>query len=331
MADTLTRLSGPQSPVASEAGSTIYTPKSGQTVAVKNAVISNPDPLRGGWIYLSLGAMTTTANRIIPGIYIPPNTVQTIPLDFIMNGGTETLVARQVADMSYTKMSIATAVAVVNSTTDGTSYATASWSSTANRPLILVASSTHGSAATDPSSITDTHSGLTWTFVNSAITADSTQHVSVYRGMASGTTNTTTTVNYSTTRTSGHIVIAELTNSTSGGTQGSEAIQDAGDYRFPTTSVTSILHPGDIVCGARFYAFASTAGGTSTPGAGFTELSDAAIATPTSMMTTEYAFSPGGTADLELSAAATQKIGVLINLQDGTLPLTIMTNGVVIS
>lgn len=331
MADTLTRLSGPQTPSRSDAGTTIYTPKSGEVVAVKNAVVSNPDPLKGGWIYMSLGAMTTRTNIVIPGIYVPPNTVTTIPLDFIMNGGTETLVARQVVDMSYSKMVPALATPAINSTTDGTSFATAAYAGVASRAYLMYIVSTHANAAAAPTSFTDTHDGCTWTQVGSTITnAALTMALSTWRCQMTGTTSTTTTANFGATMTGCHIVIITVPFADVSGTHGSEAFQDSGTFLFTTVTGTAIVHPGSLIAGARAYAHTSNAGGTSTPGSGFTELSDAAIATPTNMLTTEYSVSPGAAADLTLGTTSTDKMGHLVNFQDGSTPLNIMVNGVVI-
>lgn len=338
MADTLTRLAGPTSPSRSDAGTTIYTPNTLEIVALKNAVVSNPDPLRGGWVWLSIGAITTKANIIVPGVFIPPNTVTTIPLDIILNGGTETVVARQQVDMSYSKMTVSTAVAVVNSTTDGTTFATASWAAVASRAYLMVVTATHASAAAAPTSFTDTHSGISWTQVGSTIDnnlgvpagAGPTMAMSVWRAQSTGTTNTTTTANFGATMTGCHIVIATVPFADVTGTNGSEAFQDCGTFLYTTTTGTALVHPGTNIAGARFAALTSNAGGTSTPGAGFTELSDAAIATPTNMMTTEYIISPGAVADFTLGTTSTDKMGALVSMQDGSTPLNIILNGVVI-
>ncbi len=331
MADTLTRLSGPQTPSRSDAGTTIYTPKQGQIVALKNAVVSNPNPLKGGWIQVSLGPMVTKSNIVLPALFIPPNTMTTVPLDIILNGGTEYIVARQIVDMSYTKMSVATAVAVINSTTDATSQATASWAAANATAYLMVVVATHANAAAAPTSFTDTHSGITWTQVGSTITnAALTMAMSVWRAQSTGTTNTTTTANFGITFTGCHIVIAAVTGADVSGTNGSEAFQDSGTFLYTTVTGTALVFPGAAMSGARFLATTSNAGGTATPGAGFTELSDAAIATPTNMLHTEYAMSPGGTADVTLGTTSTDKMGALVNMQDGSTPLNVILNGVVI-
>ena len=339
MADLLTRLSGPQTPSRSDAGTTIYTPQAREIVAVKNAIVSNPDPLKGGWIYLAINNFTSRSNIIIPGVFIPPNTVLSIPLDFVMNGGTETLLARQVVDMSYSKMVPAKPTGFVNvaSTTDGTTFATASW--TAKNPMayVMFIVSTHATAAAAPTSFTDTHTGVTWTQVGSTLTnilgvgaGNATMAISVWRCQSSGTTNTTTTANFGATMTGCHIELWEVPFADTTGTNGSEAFTDGGTFLFTTVTGTAIVHPGSVVCGARAYALTSNAGSTSTPGAGFTELSDAAIATPTNMMTTEYSISPGAVADLTLATTSTDKMGALVNMQDGSTPLNIIVDGVVI-
>jgi len=84
------------------------------------------------------------------------------------------------------------------------------------------------------------------------------------------------------------------------------------------------------MAGARFAAITSNAGSTSTPGGAFTELSDAAIATPTNMASTEYAISPGPIADFTLATTSTDKMGALVSMQDGATPLGVILNGIVV-
>lgn len=329
MTDTLTRLAGPTSPSRSDAGSTIYDPSTG-TIAVKNAIFSNRDPNKGAWGYLSLGALTTPGNILVPGLYVPPLTEIVVPLDLVMDGTVDDIRARQVVDMSQSIMSAALAVAAVASTTDGTSIATGSWTAANPRAYLLFGVSTHASAAAKPSSITDTHTGVTWTQIGTEITnAAGTMCAFAYRAQSSGTTNTTTTLNFGATMTGFHVVIFDVTGADTGGSNGSEAFQDGGTFRGSATTQTAFTVLGNAILGARAALVTSNAGGTSTPGSGFTELSDGAIATPTNMATTEYAFTAGGSADVTLGTTSTDKIGVLVGMQDGSTPLNVTLNGVV--
>ena len=332
MTDTLSRLAGPTAPSRSDAGSTIYDPSAG-TIALKNAIFVNSDPLKGAWGYLSIGAMTTKANQIVPGIYVPPASTIPVELDLVLDGTVDDIRARQVVDMSYSKLTVATAVAVINSTTDAASQATASYAGVASTPYLMCVVATHANAAAAPTSFTDTHDGCTWTQVGSTITNGSapTMAMSFWRCQMTGTTNTTTTANFGITFTGCHIVVAKVTGGDVTGTHGSEAFQDAGTFLHTTTTQTAISVPGTGMCGARFAALTSNAGGTSTAGSGFTELSDAAIATPTNTLTTEYAISSGAFADFTLGTTSTDKMSALVNIQDGSAPLTVTLNGVVVT
>jgi hypothetical protein len=331
MADALTRLSGPSTPSRSEAGSTIYTPGTRQIVALKNVVLSNPDPLKGGWIQLAIGAMTTKANILLPSILVPPNTMTKVDLDVVLNDG-DSVTARQIVDMSYSKMVPATAVAVINSTTDASTYATASYAGIASRAYVMFVTVVDAAAAAQPTSFTDTHDGCTWTQVGSSISnAALTMNLSTWSCQMTGTTNTTTTANFAAAMDGCHIVIATVPGADVSGTNGSEAFQDGGNFLFTTVTGTGIALPGSSICGARIAAFTSNAGGTSTAGSGFTELSDAAIATPTNMMTTEYSITPGAVADITLATTSTDKMGALVNMQDGSTPINVILIGVVVT
>lgn len=338
MADQLTRLTGPATVSRSDAGTTLYTPKTNEVVAVKNALLVNNDPFRGVWAYLSLGALSTQSNWFVPGLYIPPSTATKVDLDFIMNSG-ESIFARQTVDMSYSKMTVAlpTGFAAIASTTDGTTFATASWTPKNNTPYLMMVVSTHATAAAAPTSFTDTHTGVTWTQIGSTLTnsagigaGNATMAISMWRAQSTGTTAQTTTANFGATMTGCHIVIAEVVGGDVTGTNGSEAFQDAGTFLGSTVTQTAVNILGNKMCGARFAAITSNAGSTSTPGGAFTELSDAAIATPTNMASTEYAISPGPIADFTLATTSTDKMGALVNMQDGTTPLGVILNGIVV-
>lgn len=337
MADTLTRLAGPIAPSRSDAGSTLYTPKTGEIVALKNATLVNSDALKGAWAYMSIGAMTTASNLIIPGLYIPPGSIIKVDLDYIMNGG-EVLYGRQVVDMSYTPNLVpALATPAISSTVDGTSFATASWAAVNSQAYLMFVVSTHANAAAAPTSFTDTHSGISWTQVGTTITntlgigaGTATMALSAWRAQSTGTTNTTTTANFGITATGCHIVILGVPGADVTGTNGSEAFQDGGNYTGNIATETAILIPGNKACGARIAGLSSNAGSTSTPGTGFTELSDAAIATPTNMFTTEYGLTPGAVATFTLNTTSTDKIGMLVNAQDGSSPVSVVLNGIVV-
>ena len=338
MTDTLSRLAGPTSPSRSDAGSTIYDPSSG-TIAVKNAIFTNRDPLKGAWVTLSVNTLATKSNIIVPDLFVPPSSTVPVELDLVMDGTTDDIRARQVVDMSYTRSLVpATAVAVINSTTDGTTFATAGYAGIASRAYLMFVLATHATAAAAPTSFTDTHDGCTWTQVGNTITntlgigaGSPTMALSAWRCQMTGTTNTTTTANFGATMTGCHIVVLTVPGADVTGTHGSEAFQAGGEFCFTTVTGTSIVLPGTNMCGARIAAFSSNAGSTSTAGAGFTELSDAAIATPTNMLTTEYANTPGAVADITLATTSTDKIGMLVSVQDGSTPVNVTLNGVVVT
>ncbi len=329
MADTLTRLAGPISPAKTDAGTTAYTPVKG-IVAVKNIMFSNTSPLIGGWVYASLNAMTTPANRLVSGLYVPPGQTIVVPLDTIMNAGTDDLRIRQVVDMSYSNLTVATAVAVISSTTDGTTFATASWAAVAGTCYLMTVVGTHATAAAKPTSFTESagHEGISWTEVQSVGTT--TMNLSQWRAQATGTTAGTTTANFAATMTGCHIVIAAITGGDTSGTNGSAAIQTGGIAVGKTATETAIVSLSDTMLGARFHSVTSNAGSTATAGTGFTELSDAAIATPTNMLSTDYAITPGAVGNSTLNTTSTDKIWSIVGLQDSKQVINATVNGVVV-
>lgn len=334
MTDTLSRLAGPTTPSRSDAGSTIYDPSAG-VIAVKNAIFTNRDPLRGCWAYLSKGDLTNKDNLFVPGLYVPPGGIVPVELDFIMDGTVDDIRAKQVVDMSYTRFPVTNMLTATtfNSTTDGTGFTTASWTEKNGYCYLMCVVSTHATAAAAPTSFTDTHTGITWTKIGTEIIqngASVSQCISFWRAQSTGTTATTTTATFGATMTGCHITIIEFQGDTSG-TNGSETFTDGGTFTGSSVTQTAVTGLASWQMGGRFAAIASTAGGASTAGAGFTEVYDAAIATPTHMVSTEYALSPGATADFTLATTSTEKILALVGIQDGTKALNVTLNGVVVT
>lgn len=332
MTDTLKRLAGPTSPLKAEAGSTLYTPASNVTAALKRAILTNHDPILGAWAFVGINGMADHSKRVISNMYVAPGKTIIVPLDVPVSGvapSADVVYGRQVVDMSYTNMVVGSAVAPIASTTDAATQATATWSSVAGTAYFMTIVATHANAAAAPTSITDTHTGLTWVKIHEKSNAALTVNISQWRGQVSVASGpVATTANFGITFTGCHIVIATVTGADVSGTNGDETFQTAGAFVGSTVTQTAILVPGLDMCGARLSALTSNAGSTSTPGAGFTEGTDNAIATPTNMLTTQYALTPGAMADYTLATTSTDKLYTLANVQDPSDALNITLVGV---
>jgi hypothetical protein len=323
------RLAGPIQPAKSEAGTTLYTPGSGTKAVVRNAVITNTHASFGAWATLAVGSIATKANRLASGLYVPPATTMVVPLEVTLDGdASDDIRARQTVDMTYTAMTVASAVALIADTNAGssTSIATASWTAKNNACYVMFVAWT-GSPTI--SSFTDTHTGITWTLVQTISSSlVDTPTLAVYRAQSSGTTNTTTTIVFSSAPTGAYISILELVGADSSGANGDAAIMAAGTrYLSPTN--TNLYLPGSEFCGARIAAFMHDgAAGTWTPGSGFTEVHDGTYATPSTALEAAYALSAGKDASAIASTTSAENLMSLVDIQDSTKVLTITLNGV---
>lgn len=328
---TEARLAGPTQPAKSEAGTTIYDPVAGIRANIRTAIVTNTHASLWGWLTLSVGSIATKANRIVSGLPVPPKTTFTIPLDLVLdgdaNGGADDLRARQTVDMTYTAMTVASAVALIADTNAGaaTALATASWAAKNAACYVMFVSWT---GTPTISSFTDTHSGITWTLVDQIDNTAGDTHLAVYRAQSSGTTNTTTTVTFSAAPTGVFISIQELVGADSSGSHGDAAIMKAGTrYLSPTN--TNLYLPGTEQCGARLAAFMHNgAAGTWTPGAGFTEVHDGTYATPSTAFESAYALTPGNDASAVASTTSAENLMAMVDIQDNTKVLTVTIVGV---
>jgi len=330
MVDTLTRLAGPTIPAKGEAGTTIYDPSTG-TIVIRNATFTNVHAGRGAWAHLSIGDMTVPANRIISGLYVPPGETIVVPLDLVMAGATEDIRARQIVDQAGTAMNPASATALIADSTDATTYTTATWTAISGAEYLLFA---YARAATTPaiSSFTDTHSGITWTLVDSVtgLLASNIGKLVCYRAHSTGTTNTTTAVVWTATMQCGFVSIISLEGGDASGTHGSECIQKSGAAYRPTTSTTVEVF-GALHCGGRVFAGSNQQStGATTAGGGFTEIHDGTTATPATAFESSYSLQPGFYG-AGLFTTGVERLALLVNIQDDVDVLNVTLNGVVVT
>lgn len=335
MTDTIARLAGPVSPSKAEAGTTVYNPSAGVKAAIKSCMLTNHDPAVGAWVHVSIGDVAVHTNRFISNLYVPPAKTLVIPVDVTVDGDTsDDIRARQVIDTSpfasMLQMAVGTVVST-NSTTDGAAFASASWAGVANTLYVLTVINTHATAAAEPTSITDTHTGLTWVKIQTGVNSTGTGRITQYRGQTSGVNNVATTVNFAGAQTSCYINISSVTGGDVTGTNGDEGLQGAGVLETLVVSGSAVptAFSATDMMGGRYYAIVNSTGGSFTAATGYAELIDAALATPTSSVEIAYALSPGVNADPTPNGtlAANSLIG-FVNLQPPYEAVNITLNGV---
>ena len=198
---------------------------------------------------------------------------------------------------------MSTAIAISNlvqlaDTGDATSYATASYTPTANLLIIAVVVNTKG---TTPDTPTLSGNGLTWVQV-ATVTFDSiaapTARLTLFRAMGAAPSAGALTADFAgATQTSGQIYVSEFSNINTGGTNGSAAVVQSATNRsdsiaagaYLTVALGSFADPAN----ATFAVYCMTPNTTMAAGQNFTQQWYNGVATPGINTMTENA-SGGG-------------------------------------
>ena len=190
MTDTLKRLAGPTAPVQKSAGTSLYNPAGGVTAAVKSMLVHNTDPLMGAFLWLGVNDLTDMTKRLYSGLYIPAGDTLYVPLDIVLTSA-DTLYARQASVVDPASINFSTGVtpAQVGSASSVTSGA---WTEVNGAAYVLCVMQRHASAVGTVTGFTDTHTGISWTLINTVVNSLNTVRTSLYRAISTGTTNTTT-------------------------------------------------------------------------------------------------------------------------------------------
>lgn len=163
-----------------------------------------------------------------------------------------------------------------SSITDGTSYATASVTPTSNA-LVLLSVTLRRSAGT-PTTPTVSGCGLTWVeVVSQASSGGANRKISIFRAMGSSPSSGAITITCSETQTEASWSVDQFTGTDTSGTNGSGAIVQSGssnDGGVAATSCTLTLSAFGSTANMAYGAKTTTANVATTPGSGFTELSD---------------------------------------------------------
>jgi hypothetical protein len=276
MTDTLKRL-GQARPAQTTAGTLLYTAPSATTTAVKNALITNNDPILGAFVTLGIGSdLTDMSKRILSSYYVAPGDSVYLPLDVVLATG-ETLYARQSCMIDPGQMTIAAAVAATNAGS-GSSIVSASWTEANNDLFLLTVVLVDASATAQVSSFTDTHTGVSWTLLQSYVNIASTIRIYQYTAQSTGTTNTTTTVTFDSVCDTSALAIDKITALTSlvddsTGTNGSTAFRALGTTEAPT-GTTPLFIANEMGASVFHHHATGTISETQTPQTGWTEVDD---------------------------------------------------------
>jgi len=171
------------------------------------------------------------------------------------------------------------------STTDGSSFATTAFTPTAGDLLVVIVAS---SGTTDPSSVSDTGQGFTWTKVTSCVknTSADTMYMFVPSGLAAAVSTTITWSCGATTATGAFITVIAITGMAATGLSAvrQSAVQNnATAASTPTVTLGQSINSANPLIGAVFNASSPA---TMTPPTGWTEFNDAGYTTPTTGMET---------------------------------------------
>lgn len=283
MTDTIKRLAGPVKPSKLNAGTALYTPTAGVRAAVKNCLVTNTSPFYPGWLWLGVGAVDTTANRLVSGLVVPPGKTIRIPLDVVLtNAAGDALYARQSMQSDTTEV-VQANMSSSSTTVDATSVATGAWSSASGGVYYLVVWNTKAASVDTVTSVTDTHTGVTWTQIHTIADASGLVRITAFRAQASGVTNTTTTANFSGTMTGAGIAVIGWTGPgvDATGTNGDAMLFSRGTTEKAATATPAYLSDepagGGLVVAS---ATVPTATATSTTMSGWSEQIDLTLATP---------------------------------------------------
>jgi len=329
MTDTLERLAQAR-PAQTTAGTLLYTGGGSEVTAVKNALITNNDPLMGAFLTMSIGSdLTDMAKRVLSSYYVAPGDTVYLPLDLIL-GNSETLYARQSCMIDPTQMTVAAAVAAT-SAASATTIVTASWTEAVGDQFLMTVAWRSGTETI--SSFTDTHTGVTWTLLQGPVTnAAATAKMAQYTAESTGTTNATTTVTFSGAVTSS-ISIDKITALTSyiedtTGTNGETGWRALGTTEAPS-GTTPLLVASEMGASVHYGVHHPTVTEAHTAMTGWTEVDD--IATNGGSLATAILMAPAAWSRPTIATGTTAYQGFFAEMLNTKRSLVVSLDGVVVT
>lgn len=333
MTDTLKRLAGPTQPAQTNAGTLLYTAGGSTVTAVKSALITNTDPVFGAYLSMSIGSDLSVAtgldNRICSQFYVAPGDTVFMPLDVVL-GNSETIYARQSCLIEPTLMTLAAATPAL-SAGSASSIVSASWAEAVGDLFLLTVILVDTSATALVSSFTDTHTGITWTLLQSYVNAAATIRIYQYTAKSTGTTSATTTVTFDSTCDSSALSIDKITAITSPGIDTSGANGATGFRALGTTEAplgaTPLFVAGEVGASVIYGSGTGTAAETQTQMTGWTEIDDFST-TNAAAIRTAYIMAPASWVRPTMSAGVKLHVAAFAEILNVKRSLTVSLNGV---
>jgi hypothetical protein len=199
------------------------------------------------------------------------------------------------------------------STTDGTSFATASVTPSANKLYLLFISNTKATTADAVSSVSG--NGLTWVSVASRnFNTSNVNRISVYRAMiASAPSAGAITITFAASQTGCAWSLLEIDGVETSGSDGAGAIaQFTSSLGTSTTPLATLNAFDDATNNATVGGFSSAAASTYTAGTNFAIKGQTTYLTPSSSIATEFFAGSDTTVDATIASAAWGSIAIEI-------------------
>lgn len=299
---------------------TIFTVPASTRYHLRNLTVVNTHASLGAWIMLSKGDITVAANQFIRWMYVPPGEHILLPVEMTFETG-ETLRAREIVDESNCNIWFENRVAS-GSTTDGTSFTTASWD-TSNFAHLLTVINTHASAAGAVTSITENHGDITWTELQTVLSSDGVRRITQFRGTGTAGSSNTTTFNFGATQTS-CVWIIDRTWGT--GNTANKHFFAAGT-RAEAASSQELYVPATMPVGARYMSVALGATVESLA-AGQFQTGNPAVTTPTNRGWTYWEKTPGDQRGRAFfTSAQSNRVAALVCVQQNTVNRHVVFHG----
>lgn len=172
------------------------------------------------------------------------------------------------------------------STTDATSFATASVAPTANALVLIGVTSNVASGTANAPTVT----GAGVTFVQEDTVSLSTARLTVLRGLEAAPSSGALTIDFAgQTQTACCWSVIEITGTSTAGTSGSDAVrQSITNSGSSITSITATLAAFEDAAHATVGFFQHSTNENTVVGGGFTELGDVGVATPNTSIFSEW-------------------------------------------
>jgi hypothetical protein len=325
---------------ALNANTGLVTAGAGEIIHIRNARICNNHASNGGWMLLSVGDAAVATNHVMDWLYVPPGQSMKIPLDVTLQNN-EVLRGRQINDQQQAnlRMNLYGTMMSGNSTTDGTSFVTGTWSPNGGWDYVLNIVNSHATAAEVPTSVVDNHTGpATIAQLQTVLAPNGLTRITTYRVESGGSPGSaaTLTITFSGAQTGCAWIIDEIVNGD--GSASDTAVHAAGTYAQAATR-DNIKVPATMPVGARYVCVATQTGTGVTAWDGWTSVGSTAYSTPATTVKNAWIHTAGDQYGYMATSSLANTIISMVGLQGDVnamdrntyAGLTVMFNGVSIT